>query len=130
MPRTEKGVVCCDASSIETGVLLEIGRVVAENAAWLRKKDDASHINVAELDAVRKGVNLALKWELRNVHLETNSATVVLWVKSIVTNKRRMKTKGAAGMLVKLRLGMLGDLIQQFALKLQLSFVPSEKNKY
>ena len=65
-----------DASSIATGVLLEIG-VVAEDAAWLRKKDDASHINVAELDAVLKGVNLALKWELHDVYLKTDSASLV-----------------------------------------------------
>ena len=42
VPRTEKGVVWCDASSIATGVLLGIGGVVAEDATWLRKKDDAS----------------------------------------------------------------------------------------
>ena len=50
----------CDASSIATGVLLEIGGVVAEDAAWLRKKDDYGHINIAELEAVVRGANLAL----------------------------------------------------------------------
>ena len=127
--RTEKEVVWCDASSIATGVLLEIGGVMAEDAAWLWKKDDASHINVTELDVVLKGVNLALKWELHNVHLKTDSTTVVLWVKLVVTNERRVKTKGASEMLVKWRLGILEDLIQEFRLKLQLNFVPSEKNK-
>ena len=63
------------------------------------------------------------------MHLKTDSTTMVSWVKSIVTNKRRVKTKGAAERLVKWRLGKLGDLIQEFRLKLQLSFVPSEKNK-
>ena len=38
MPKSSAGVVWCDASSIATGVLLEIGGVVAEDAAWLRKK--------------------------------------------------------------------------------------------
>ena len=89
----------------------------------------APHFNVTELDAVLKRVNLALKWELRDVHLKTDSTTVVSWVKSVVTNERRVETKGAAEMLVKRRLGMLGDLIQEFGLNLQLSFVPSEKNK-
>ena len=103
--------------------------MVAEDAAWLQKKDDASHINVAELDAVLKGVNLALKWELRDVHLKTDSSTVVSWVKLVVTNERKVKTKGAAEMLVKQRLGLLEDLIQEFGLKLRLSFVFSEKNK-
>ena len=35
MARTEKGVVRCDASSIATGVLLEIQGLVVEDAAWL-----------------------------------------------------------------------------------------------
>ena len=61
MLRTEKRVVWCEASSIATGVLLEIGGVVVKDAAWLRKKVNASHINVAELDGVLKGVNLAPK---------------------------------------------------------------------
>ena len=91
MTSTEKRGVWCDASSTATGVLLEIGGVVTEDAAWLRKKDDASHINAAELDAVLEGINLALKWELSNVHLKTDSAIVVSWVKSIVTNERRVK---------------------------------------
>ena len=33
---------------------------MANDAACLRKKDDYSHINIPELEAV--GVNLALKW--------------------------------------------------------------------
>ena len=118
MPRTKKGVVWCDASSIAMGVSLEMGGVVADDAAWLRKKDDACHINFAELDAVLKGVNRALKWELRDMHLKNDSATVVSWVKSVVTSERKVKTKEGAEMLAKRRLGMLGDLIQEFGLKL------------
>ena len=36
VPKGSVGVVWCDASSIATGVLLEIGGVVAEDTAWLR----------------------------------------------------------------------------------------------
>ena len=64
VPKGSAGMVWCDASSIATGVLLEIGEVVAEDAAWLRKKDNHGHINIAELEAVVRGVNLALKWGL------------------------------------------------------------------
>ena len=69
MPKDSAGVVWCDASNIATGVLLEIGGVVAEGAAWLRKKDNYSHINIAELEAVVKGVNLTLKWGLREIEV-------------------------------------------------------------
>ena len=59
---TERARVWCDASSIAEGVSLEVGGQVVEDASWLRKKTDGAHINVAELEAVVKGVNLALKW--------------------------------------------------------------------
>ena len=55
VPKGSAGVVWCDASIIATGVLLEIGGVVAEDAAWLRKKDKYGHINIAELEAVVRG---------------------------------------------------------------------------
>ena len=129
VPRTEAGVVWCDASSIATGVLLEIGGSPVEDAAWQRKKDDCGHINVAELDAVLKGINLALKWGLRKVEICTDSTMVFAWVKSAVTGDKRIKTKGAGEMLVKRRLGVVRELIGEFQLELGVRFVPSEKNK-
>ena len=47
--RNQKGVIWCNASSLELGALLELG-VTAEDAAWLQKKGDSSHINVVEFD--------------------------------------------------------------------------------
>lgn len=129
IPKSEKGVVWCDASSIATGVILEIGNVEVEDAAWLRKKHDYSHINVAELDAVLKGINLALKWGLREVDVRTDSATVLGWLKSVVTEEKRVRTKGASEMIVKRRLGILRELKDVYGLKLCVVFVPSEKNK-
>ena len=92
VPKGSAGVVWCDASSIATGVLLEIGGVVAEDAAWLRKKDDYGHINIAELEAVVRGVNLALKWGLREIEVVTDSATICGWMRLMLSEKR-IKTK-------------------------------------
>ena len=50
-----------DANSLALGAWLEIGGVTAEDAAWLRKKGDSAHINVAELNVSMKGINLTLK---------------------------------------------------------------------
>ena len=50
---TKRGVVWCDASSIATGVVMEIGGLVAEDLILLRK-NDYNHINMVELDAVVK----------------------------------------------------------------------------
>ena len=129
VPKKNSGVVWCDASSLAIGALLEIGGEVVEDAAWLRKKSDYNHINVAELEAVLKGVNLALKWNLRDIHIMTDSVTVYGWMNAKLTEERRVQTKGAAEMIVKRRLGILRNLIDEFDLKISITRVPSEKNK-
>ena len=129
VPATKQGVLWCDASSIATGVLLEMGNAPVEDAAWLRKKNDYGHINVAELDAVLKGINLALKWGLRDVEVRTDSATVFSWVQSVITAEKRVRTKGAAEMIIKRRLGNLSELLSEYGLALRMTLVPSEKNK-
>ena len=50
-----------DASSIAIGVALEVDGCIVEDASWLLTSDIA-HINMSELDAVVKGVNLGLAW--------------------------------------------------------------------
>ena len=54
--------VWCDASQIAYGVALERKNQIIEDGAWLRKPDDGTCINLGELYAVIKGVNLAMKW--------------------------------------------------------------------
>ena len=104
---SQEGVIWCNASSLALGVLLEIGGVTAEDAAWLRKKNDRAHINVAELDAMMKGINLALKWGLQAVEIKMDLATVALWIKSEGLEDKRIRTKGAAKILIKHQLGAL-----------------------
>ncbi|KFD45919.1 hypothetical protein M514_13204 [Trichuris suis] len=48
-----------DASALAPGVALEVNGAIAEHGTWLRP-DEARHINMAELDAVIRGLNLAL----------------------------------------------------------------------
>ena len=127
--KSNNGVIWCDASSLALGVLLEINGAIVEDAAWLRKKDDFNHINVAELEAVLKGINLALKWNLNEVELKTDSATVVGWINTIINNDKRVKTKGASEMIIKRRLGSLKDLLNEFRVTLHVTFVPTQKNK-
>lgn len=125
----EHGVVWCDASNLALGVILEIGNVVVEDGAWLRKKDDFSHINVAELEAVMKGVNLGLKWGLRVLEVKTDSATVNGWLKCVIDEEKKVRTKGAAEMIVKRRLGTLKQIIDEYDLVLSVSLVPTLVNK-
>ena len=55
VPKTKKGVVWCDTSSIAIETELEVDRRDIEDASLLKKKDDFSHISVAELESVLKG---------------------------------------------------------------------------
>ena len=84
---------------------------------------------MAELDAVLKGINLAIKWGLREIKIRTDSATVLSWVTSTEEESGRIRTKGAGEVIVKQRLGILGELISEFKLQIKAVFVPSERNK-
>ncbi|KAF2347666.1 Integrase catalytic core [Trinorchestia longiramus] len=129
VPDVQHGVVWTDASKIALGAMLEINGKAIEDATWLRKKEDFSHINVAELEAVLEGVNLALKWGITSIELRIDSATVAAWLQSVVSAERRIHTKGAAEMLIKRRLGNLREMMIEFGLKIQISLVPTDKNK-
>ena len=68
--------VWVDTSSLATGVSLEHDGAIVEDASCLRKERDTQHINLAELDAVLKGINVALMWEATILHIHTDSACV------------------------------------------------------
>ena len=51
VPADGNVVVWVDASNVALGVTLVIGGEVVEDAAWLRKEGDTTHINVSEMDA-------------------------------------------------------------------------------
>ena len=82
-----------DASSLATGVSLEHDETVVEDASWLRKERDTQHINLTELDAVLKGINMALMWEATILHIRTDSACVHKWVTDTLTGKARVRTR-------------------------------------
>ena len=59
---------------------------MVEDASWLRKEADHSDINVAELEAVGRGVNLAIAWGFKTFTLATTVKqalcewrTLILW---------------------------------------------------
>ena len=128
-PKVDAGVVWCDASDLAMGAVLEIGGVEVEDASWMRKKDDYTHINVAELEAVLKGINLCAKWHLKRVEIVTDSATVYGWLCLTLTEEKKVKTKGAAEVLVKRRLGIFKSLVEELGLQVTVRLVKSEANK-
>ena len=94
--------------------MLEIGGKVVEDMAWLRKQTDVTHINVAELEAIVKGLNLAVKWGLTVVEVMTDSATVLGWLNSVLVEDCRVKMTGMSEMLVRRRLAVVEETAKEY----------------
>ena len=123
VPKSDSGSVWVDASDLALGVKLEVGDTVAEDGTWMRKIDDYNHINVAELEAVLKGINLAVHWGLSRIVVKTDSETVEGWLKTTLNSERRVTTKGAAEMLITRRLGVLKSLVDEYQLQIEVQHV-------
>jgi ribonuclease HI len=121
--------VWCDASSLAVGCALESDGEILEDAAWLRKKSDGSHINMAELDAVVNGLNLAVKWQVTDVEIITDSASVFSWLRSTLLDSHKIRTHGMSEMLVKRRLQVIKELCTKFGMSVSTLWVPTTKNK-
>ena len=67
-----------DASLLATGVVLERHGDILEDACWLCLTNNAQHINLAELDAIVKSLNLVLQWQARTVHLYRRHVRLLL----------------------------------------------------
>jgi transposase InsO family protein/ribonuclease HI len=129
VPVTKVCRVWCDASCLAFGAAVEVQGEIVEDAAWLRQASDFAHINVAELEAVLKGINLALKWQMTTIEIMTDSATVLSWLRATITEDHRIKTHGAAEMLIKRRLFIFKELVQEFGLTVNVTFTKSENNR-
>ena len=121
--------VWVDASSLATGVLLERNGIAVEDACWLRPEKDPQHINLAELDAIIKGMNLALSWKARVLNMFTDSACVHKWVSDTLTGKARVRTKAASEMLIRRRLSTIMQLVEEYGLKVGITLVQSNQNR-
>ena len=121
--------VWVDASSLATGVSLVYDRTVVEDACWLRPEKDSQHINLTELYAIIKGINLAILWETTTLHLFTDSACVHEWISDTLTGKARLRTKAASEMLIRRWLDTIIKLVKEYALSMNVSLVNSNQNK-
>ncbi|XP_067940503.1 uncharacterized protein [Watersipora subatra] len=113
-------VVWTDASSLGLGVTVEVDGSIVEDASWLRNESDHSHISVAELEAVGRGVNLAIAWVFKTFTLAVDSLTVVNWMSNTIDGRNRVRTKSAAEMR---------DTITEYGLSVTMRLVPTVENK-
>ena len=125
---TDVGVIWVDASCLAIGAVVEIDGKIAEDASWLRKPNDANHINLAELEAIIKGLNLAIKWNLKKITMKTDSRTVFAWVTSLLTGDKKIKSKGLSEVLVQRRLSLITDIIKECGLTFTIDWIRTEQN--
>ena len=121
--------VWCDASQIAYGVALERKNQIIEDGAWLRKANDGTHINLAELKAVIKGVNLAMKWGAGDITIFIDSAAVYSWLSSLLKKDKRIRVSGLSKMLVKRRLSIFLETLEAYKVEWIVSLVSTTKNK-
>ena len=99
-----------------------------DDACWLRPENEAQHINLAERDAVLKGINLALQWQCKALHVKTDSVCVHHWVSDTLTGRTRVRTKAATEMLIRRLQKTLKKLVEEYELTVDVVLVPSTKN--
>ena len=118
---TQEVVLWTYDSSVAIGVALEVGGEVVEDAAWLRRAGDAGHINMSELEAAIRGINMCLRWKIWQFTLQTDSATVCGWLKALFQRTHRVWTRTLGE--------MLQELAEQERLEVEVEFVGSARNK-
>lgn len=123
-----EGTVWTDASDVGLAAVLQCDNGVVEDCAWLRAPDDKHHINVAELEAAIRGLSLAASWQCHRVHLKTDSKTVAGWLRNVLGNVRRVKTKGLHEVLVRRRLQIVADLVSVTGMSVSVEWVASQEN--
>ena len=126
-----RATVWTDASSIAAGVVIETpDGGVMEDACWLRPGDAATtHINMAELDAAVRGLNLAVAWGVRHIDLRTDSATVHRWVDDALSGRARLRTRAAGEMLIRRRVDLIRQLVEELQLEMTVTLVRSAENR-
>jgi ribonuclease HI len=120
--------VWTDASQTAMGVVTECAGNVIQDAAWLRSSNDLSHINRSELEAVIKGLTLALRWKRRQMTIVTDSATVAGWLRAVIEKRQNVKTKALEEVLIRRRLNTLSEIIAVENLCLTVRLVKSAEN--
>ena len=90
-----------DASSLATSVAIEYDGAIIEDTSWLRLVHTDKHINLAEVDAVLRGIHLALHWRVSVIHLRMDLACMHRWISDTMSGKARVQTKAVSEMLIR-----------------------------
>ena len=110
----ERCVVWCDASSLITGVVIEIDEDIVDDISWVKPKDNRAHINKVELDSWFK------KMQHPIISIRCDSASVCKWVESITSGDKRIHAKRISEALVRRRLWLFQQTIQHYKLTIKI----------
>ena len=122
-------VVWVDASSLAEGVVITSPEgCPIEDACWLRR-DESSHINIAELDAAIRGINLAVAWGMKSLDLRTDSVNVHRWISDALTGRARLRTKAQSELLIRRRVGVVKQIVDELSLAVSVTLVRSCENR-
>ena len=120
VPVNGKAELYCDASSIGLGIVLLIGGVVIEDAAWLRPTSDTHHINISELDSILRGLNLASKWDIKELTVYSDSKSTVGWLNAVLEEEEYcVKSRGISQLLVQRRLNTIKEMAKDIKIIVQ-----------
>ena len=114
---------------LATGVAIEYDGAIIEDTSLLRPLHTDKHINLAELDAVLRGINLALHWNANVIHLRTDSACMYRWMFDTLSEKAKVRTKAASEILIRRRLSTLQELAAEYRLTIDVVLVKSQVNR-
>ena len=128
VPENSPIVVWADASNLALGVVLTVNDKIIEDASWLRPHNDTGHINISELDAAIKGLNMALRWGKRDIIIKTDSSTVYKWLTAVINKTHNVKTRALSERLIKRRLDTLREIIETEKIKVEPHLVKSAEN--
>merc|ERR1711895_228968 len=68
-------------------------------------------------------------WGFKAFTIATDSRTVLSWLDNTINGSSRVRTKGAAQMLIKRRLRVIKDTIEEYNLSIDFQFVSTVENK-
>ena len=125
----ESCTIWADTSDISIGVAIELDGSIFEDRSIVCPYDDKRHINIVVLEATIRGLSLAVDWQVKRVRLMTDSKTVASWLREVIGNVRRTRTKGLHEVLVQRRLQIVADLVDTTGLVVSVEWVLTAENR-
>ena len=129
-----------DASTYAYGCVIKIGETIVLDATWLRQTTDERPINIAELDAVVKGLGLlyqvtktfnptkkVVKVKTRDINLLCDNTNTIAWLNRKQASHWKA-AKGDSAAIIDSKLNKIEDIIQAANIKLEVTYVASEDN--